>query len=103
MEAVTLVVYILPAVFAASIALIVVMLVLLAKQGDERRRAILDKACVSTFYITLGILAADAIRSAILVFIDGQECSGIPSFTLLALIAAVFAAALAVFKRKYGD
>lgn len=93
MEAVTLVVYILPAVFAASIALIVVMLVLLAKQGDER----------STFYITLGILAADAIRSAILVFIDGRECSGIPSFTLLALIAAVFAAALAVFKRKYGD
>ena len=49
MEVVTLVVYILPAVFAASIALIVVMLFLLAKQGDERRRAILDKACVSTF------------------------------------------------------
>ena len=80
MEAATLVVYILPAVFAASIALIVVMLVSLAKQGDERRRAILDKACVSTFYITLGILAADAIRSAILVFIDGRECSAIPSF-----------------------
>ena len=103
METTTLVVYILPAVFAASIALIVVMLFLLAKQGDERRREILDKACVSTFYITLGILAADAIRSAILVFIDGRECSGIPSFTLLTLIAAVFAAALAVFKRKYGD
>ena len=51
MEAVTLVVYILPAVFAASIALIVVMLFLLAKQGDERRREILDKACVSTFYV----------------------------------------------------
>lgn len=75
MEAATLVVYILPAVFAASIALIVVMLVSLAKQGDERRRAILDKACVSTFYITLGILAADAIRSAILVFIDGGNAA----------------------------
>lgn len=103
MSAAALFVYVIPALLAVSLALIVVMLVSLAKQGDERRQAILGKACVSTFYITLGILIADAIRNAILVYIDGWEGGAIPSFALLAFIAAVFAAALAVFKRKYGD
>ena len=49
MQTVSVVACIIPAVLAISIALIVAMLVSLAKQGDERRRAILEKACVSTF------------------------------------------------------
>ena len=103
MQTVSVVACVIPAVLAISIALIVAMLVSLAKQGDERRRAILENACVSTFYITLGILTADVLRCAALVFIDGLNAESIPSFALLALIAAVFAVALAVFRRKYGD
>lgn len=47
MSAAAFFVYVIPALLTVSLALIIVMLVSLAKQGDERRQAILSKACVS--------------------------------------------------------
>ena len=67
-----------PAVLLGAIVMIVLLLVSLARQGDERRRMIRDRACICTFYISLGVLIADTLRSAILVYVDGME-SNTPS------------------------
>ena len=91
-----------PAVLLGAIVTIVLLLVSLARQGDERRRMIRDRACICTFYISLGVLIADTLRSAILVYVDGMESNTLHPFVLLTIIALVFAVALAVFKRKYG-
>ena len=44
------------AVFFLSLALIVWMLVSVMRQGDERRRLIISKACTNTFLVMIGYL-----------------------------------------------
>ncbi len=92
-----------PILLLCGVILIAVMLVSLARESDERRRLIVTKASAATFYITLGILAADVLKSAAAVFIDGMSTAGsIPSFPLLSLMALVFSIALAAYRKKFG-
>lgn len=96
------------AVFAAflsiAIVLIIAMFVSLAKQGDERRRMIVEKAGASTFAVTILYLLFQLAENIYKV-VSGTDLSpaGVNPFTALTVIAVVYAVSLFYHKKKYGD
>ncbi|MCJ7856163.1 hypothetical protein MUJ63_07555 [Lachnospiraceae bacterium NSJ-143] len=87
-----------------SIILIVFMLFSLSRNGDERRKMILSKACSSTFYIMVGMLVLDIIYQFIS-FGAGRHGAyrGFNPFITLCVLAVVYTINLIYFKKKYGD
>ena len=84
------------AVFFLSLALIVWMLVSVMRQGDERRRLIISKACTNTFLVMIGYLILCTIEQ---LFIFG---GGINPFIMLFILSIIYAVELFYYKRKYG-
>lgn len=95
-------------VYAAYIILIlsaiciILMLVSIFKQGDERREHILLKTCTHTFLIYTGILFADAFYTIFFEKSGGFTIENTPIISLC-LIAVLFTVSLLVNKRKYGN
>lgn len=86
------------------VALIAAMFVSLARQGDERRRLIIEKASTGTFAVTvLYLLFCVAERVYQAVSRPDVPLEGLNPFVTLAVIAMIYAAELFYFKRKYGD
>lgn len=87
-----------------SIAVILSMFVSLAKQGDERRNMIIEKASAKTFAVTVLYLLFQIVESLYKI-ISGTDFSpeGLNPFTTLTVIAAVYAIELMYHKKKYGD
>lgn len=86
--------------FALLIALIIVFLVSLSKQGDERFEHIKNKAIVNSFYATIAALLG---KLCLAIFsMDTQSNSVISNLSLLIVVAIIFLASLVWQKRKYG-
>ena len=85
-------------------AMIIVMLVSLGKQGDERRKMIVGKASANTLVAVVGYLLiciiADAIRGGAVRLLSTE---GNSSLVTLTVIAFVYVAHLIYYKKKFGD
>ena len=80
----------------------VIMLISLSRQGDERRKTILQRTCVNTFYITVGFLVLYVIAGLIRSIAFNQALLGINPAVGLGVIAVVYTINLVYFKVKYG-
>lgn len=87
-------------VFAFLIVLIILFLVSLSKQGDERYEHIKTKAMVNSFYATVGALLGKLCLS--IFNIGNQPNRVISNLSLLIVVAIVFLVSLGWQKRKYG-
>ncbi len=85
------------------LVLIVAMFVSLAKQGDERRRMIVQKASANTFAITVLYLLFCIVEGVVRSATKGEPLEGISPLVTLTIISIVYAVELFYFKRKYGD
>lgn len=83
-----------------SAFLILAMLYSLRKKDDERRKLIVMKAAMYTFYIVIGILIANIIGISIVMIGPGGITNPI---SLLNTIAIIYFIELAYWKREYGD
>ena len=83
-----------------SAFLILTMLYSLRKKDDERRKLIVMKAAMYTFYIVIGILIANIIGISIVMIGPGGITNPI---SLLNTIAIIYFIELAYWKREYGD
>lgn len=88
------------AFLAACLALIGYMFASLAKQGDERRRMIVEKSASLAFLITMGSLVLRVAAHAAGLPLADDAAIGL--FSTLATGALVFAIALAYHRKRYG-
>ncbi|WP_342514054.1 hypothetical protein MKY34_04640 [Sporosarcina sp. FSL K6-1522] len=80
--------------------LIGLLLISLAKQGDERGEFIKTKAMTSTFLAIVGLLIWLNIKALYVIFAKGEKPEGINPFTFLVVISIVFLVNLLYNKKK---
>lgn len=87
-----------------SIAVIGIMLLSLAKQGDERRDMIVRKASAKTFAVIVVYICFFVVKNIYLI-VSGTDVSpkGMNPFVTLVTISLVYMIELFYHKRKYGD
>ena len=85
-------------------AVIIAMFVSLAKQGDERRKMIVEKASAKTFAVTVLYLMFCFVENIYKV-VSRSDLSpeGLNPFIVLTVIAVIYAVELIYHKKKYGD
>ena len=81
---------------------IVIMLISISKQGDERRKFILSKTYKPTFLISIGILLADVSYTLFLERFTHFYIEDTP-ILYLGVVAIVFTISLFVNKQKHGN
>ncbi len=87
-----------------SLITIVVMFVSLAKQGDERRKTIIEKASTKTFAITLIYLVIRVVIYLIEVWMEIDiSPDGMNPLVMLSVVSVIYAAFLIHYKKKYGN
>lgn len=88
----------------AILALIIAMFVSLGKQGDERRKIIVEKSSTNTLAVTVLYLLFCVIENIVNV-LTRRDLSpdDMNPFITLTVIALIYAALLVYFKKKYGD
>ena len=84
------------AIFVLCCALIVWVLAHLARQGDERRKMIVGKACANTFLVMVVYLIACVVVDMV------GPARGMNAFLMLCVLCLVFLAQLLHYKRKFG-
>lgn len=96
---------VLSAVFViAVISTIIIMFTSLAKQGDERRKMIVEKASAQTFaVIVLYLLFCVAQNTYKVVSGTDTTPKGMNPFVTLTVIAVIYMFELIYHKKKYGD
>lgn len=80
------------------VTLDVIMIVSLARPGDERKTLIVWKASTYTLLGVVGSLAIDVVRTIV-----QMQPIAINPFTKLGGTAIVYCVLLLFFKKKYGD
>lgn len=81
---------------------IVSMLVSLGREGDERRRMIVEKAGTGAF-ATLGLyLLFTAVKSTARSFLQGGPVEKLDPVVMLMVAAVIYGVHLLYFKKKYG-
>lgn len=88
--------------FAACWAVIAYVFVTLARQGDERRRMIVEKASANTFAVMMVYLLI-CILERVAGPMLGWQPGGVNPFVMLLVMSVVYAVELVFLKRKYGD
>ena len=83
--------------------LIVAMFISLARQGDERRRMIVQTASANTFAVTVLYLLFCAIEGVVRSIVRGEPMEEMNPIVTLMTIAITYTFELFYFKRKYGD
>lgn len=83
--------------------LIVAMFISLARQGDERRRMIVQTASANTFSVTVLYLLFCAIEGVVRSIVRGEPMEEMNPIVTLMTIAITYTFELFYFKRKYGD
>ncbi len=88
----------------SAVGLILRMFVSLAKQEDERRKMIVEKASATTFAIVVLYLLF-CVGERIWLIASGRELApqGINPFVLLTVTAVLYGVQLFRYRRKYGD
>lgn len=88
----------------AILALIIAMFVSLGKQGDERRKIIVEKSSTNTLAVAVLYLLFCVIENIVNV-LTRRDLSpdGMNPFITLTVIALIYATLLVYFKKKYGD
>lgn len=88
----------------SAVGLILRMFVSLAKQEDERRKMIVEKASATTFAIVVLYLLL-CVGERVWLIVSGRELApqGINPFVLLTVTAVLYAVQLFRYRRKYGD
>lgn len=86
------------------LSLIAAMFLSLGRQGDERRRLIVEKSSFGTLFITVLYLLFEILERMVLIF-TGRDLSpaGINPFILLTVVSVIYMGNLIWYKRKYGD
>lgn len=88
----------------AVVAVIVMMFVSLAKQGDERRKMIVEKASAGTFAATVLYLLFHIAENIYKVISQTDMTpEGMNPVVTLTVIAVIYAFELIYHKKKYGD
>ncbi|MBS6954925.1 MAG: hypothetical protein KH230_17040 [Enterocloster asparagiformis] len=82
---------------------IIIMFISLGKQGDERRKLIVEKASAGTFAVTVGYILICVIESLIKSVAHHMSADGMNPFIALAVISVIYIIQLMFFKKKYGD
>lgn len=90
-------------VLALSLVCILWMFFSLARQGDERRKAILTRACCHTFY-TVVVLLVLGVAESLFRSLTGADYPSVEfnALILLALVAVLYTVNLFWCKRKMG-
>lgn len=101
MGGMALALYILLFFMAVSLICAVLMVVSLAKGGDERRKFILSKACTAAFIIYCVKLIIDVL--CVLLIKNSLFAVEYSPIFSLGILSIVFTVCLFVYKRKYGD
>ena len=83
--------------------LIVAMFISLARQGDERRRMIVQTASANTFSVTVVYILFCAIEGVVRSIVRGEPMEEMNPIVTLMTIAITYTFELFYFKRKYGD
>ena len=84
-------------------ALIALMFVTLGRQGDERRRRIVEKTSANTFAVVVIYILFCIIEGVVSSVAHNVPVEGMNPLVLLTVIAVIFAAQFLYFKRKFGD
>ena len=91
-------------IFILSMFVVIgLLLVSIAKQGDERKKLIQTKTMTYTFVSVVGLLVFEIFESIYVVFVKEMKPEGINPFTLLVTISVVFLIILLYNKKKFGD
>lgn len=83
--------------------LIVAMFISLARQGDERRRMIVQTTSANTFAVTVVYILFCAIEGVVRSIVRGEPMEEMNPIVTLMTIAITYTFELFYFKRKYGD
>lgn len=83
--------------------LIVAMFISLARQGDERRRMIVQTASANTFSVTVLYLLFCAIEGVVRSIVRGEPMEEMNPIVTLTVISIIYSIELFYYKRKYGD
>lgn len=83
--------------------LIAAMFISLARQGDERRRMIVQTASANTFAVTVVYILFCAIEGVVRSIVRGEPMEEMNPIVTLMTIAITYTFELFYFKRKYGD
>ena len=83
--------------------LIVAMFISLARQGDARRRMIVQTASANTFAVTVVYILFCAIEGVVRSIVRGEPMEEMNPIVTLMTIAITYTFELFYFKRKYGD
>jgi uncharacterized membrane protein len=89
--------YVFLAAYAVLLVLIGLMLVSLARRGDERSRLIKSKAMSATFISTVVLLVVETVR------VQAVRQEGTNPFWLLVAVSLLFLVFLMIYKKKFGD
>lgn len=87
-----------------TVAVIIFMFVSLAKQGDERRKKIVETASTSTLFATVFYLLFSIIENIYKV-VSRKDLSpeGMNPFIVLTVVSVIYVISLIYYKKKYGD
>ena len=83
--------------------LIVAMFISLARQGDERRRMIVQTASANTFAVTVVYILFCAIEGVVRSIVRGEPMEEMNPIVTLTVISIIYSIELFYYKRKYGD
>ena len=83
--------------------LIVAMFISLAKQGDERRRMIVQTTSANTFAVSVVYILFCAIEGIIRSIAHGEPMEEMNPIVTLTVISIIYSIELFYYKRKYGD
>ncbi len=87
----------------ALIGLNVVMFITMGKQGDERRKMIIEKACANTFMVTALYVLFWIAENMVQALTQGKAAEGMNPFITLSVMAIIYSAQLLYLKKRYGD
>lgn len=90
-------------ILAGLLAVNVVMFISLGKQGDERRRLIIEKASAGTFAVIVVYILFCVIEGLYHSVTKGVSVEGMNPFIILTVSSIIYLAHLLYYRRKYGD
>ena len=90
-------------ILAGFLAVNVVMFISLGKQGDERRRLIIEKASAGTFAVMVVYILFCVIEGIYQSVARGVPTEGMNPFITLTVSSIIYSAHMLYYRRKFGD